>query len=92
MTSPMYSSGVRTSTAMSGSRMTGFALRTASLKPIDPAILNAISDESTSCDGTVEEDRLDADHGVAGEHADVHRVLEALVDRARCTRAGCDHR
>jgi hypothetical protein len=42
--------------------------------------LNAISDESTSCDA-VEQDRLDTDHGVAGEHADVHRVLEALVGR-----------
>ena len=50
MTSPMYSSGVRTSTAMIGSRMVGFALRTASLKPMEPAILNAISDESTSCE------------------------------------------
>ena len=50
MTSPMYSSGVRTSTAMSGSSSTGCALRAASLNAIDPAILNAISEESTSCE------------------------------------------
>ena len=43
-----YSSGVRTSTAMSGSSRTGLALRAASLNAIEPAILNAISEESTS--------------------------------------------
>ena len=48
MTSPMYSSGVRTSTAMIGSSSTGSALRAASLSAIEPAILNAISEESTS--------------------------------------------
>ena len=48
MTSPMNSSGVRTSTAISGSRMIGLALRTPSLKAWEPAILNAISEESTS--------------------------------------------
>ncbi len=48
MTSPMLSSGVMTSTAISGSSRTGLALRAASLKTIEPAILNAISDESTS--------------------------------------------
>ena len=48
MTSPMKPSGVTTSTRMTGSRMTGSALATAALAAIDPAILNAISDESTS--------------------------------------------
>ena len=48
MTSPMYSSGVTTSTDMIGSSSTGLALRRASLKAIEPAILNAISEESTS--------------------------------------------
>ena len=33
---------------MIGSSSTGFALRKPSLKPIEPAILNAISFESTS--------------------------------------------
>ena len=33
---------------MMGSSSTGFALRKPSLKPIEPAILNAISFESTS--------------------------------------------
>jgi hypothetical protein len=49
MTSPMYSSGVRTSTAMSGSRMR-VRLADGLLEAHGPAILNAISDESTSCD------------------------------------------
>ena len=48
MTSPIYSSGVVTTTFMIGSVSTGSALRIASLKAIEPAILNAISDESTS--------------------------------------------
>jgi hypothetical protein len=48
MTSPRNVSGVVTSTANSGSSSTGSALRAASLKAIDPAILNASSEESTS--------------------------------------------
>ena len=48
MTSPMFSSGVMTSTAIIGSSRAGLALRAASLKAIEPAILNAISEESTS--------------------------------------------
>ena len=48
MTSPMYSSGVTTSTAMMGSRRTGSAFFQASCRAIEPAILKAISDESTS--------------------------------------------
>ena len=48
MTSPMYSSGVTTSTAMIGSMSTGRARLQASWNAIEPAILNAISEESTS--------------------------------------------
>ena len=48
MTSPMNSSGMVTSTRMIGSRIIGSAFSTASLRAIEPAILNAISDESTS--------------------------------------------
>ena len=48
MTSPMNSSGMVTSTRMTGSRIVGSAFSTASLRAIEPAILNAISDESTS--------------------------------------------
>src|SRR5690606_15533023 len=48
MTSPMYSSGVTTSTFMIGSSNTGLAFAAPSLKPIEPAILKAISLESTS--------------------------------------------
>ncbi len=42
------SSGVSTSTFMIGSRITGFAFLQPSLKPIEAANLNAISEESTS--------------------------------------------
>jgi len=48
MMSPMYSSGTTTSTRITGSSSTGPALFAASLNAIDPAILNAISFESTS--------------------------------------------
>jgi hypothetical protein len=48
MTSPMNSSGMVTSTRMSGSRIVGSAFPTASFAASEPAILNAISDESTS--------------------------------------------
>ena len=48
MTSPMYSSGVTTSTAMIGSIRMGLALRAASRKAAVAAILKAMSDESTS--------------------------------------------
>jgi len=48
MTSPMFSSGVVTSTAIIGSSSAGSALRAASLNAIEPAILKAISEESTS--------------------------------------------
>ena len=44
----MYSSGVTTSTAMTGSSSTGLALRAAFFTAMEPAILNAISEESTS--------------------------------------------
>ena len=48
MTSPRYSSGVTTSTAITGSSSFGFARFIASLKAIEPATLKAISLESTS--------------------------------------------
>src|SRR6185312_16318765 len=48
ITSPEYSSGVTTATFMIGSSSTGLARLKPSLKPIEPAILNAISLESTS--------------------------------------------
>ena len=48
ITSPMYSSGVVISTAMTGSSSTGPASLAASRQAIEPAILNATSDESTS--------------------------------------------
>ena len=48
ITSPRYSSGVVTSTAMTGSSSFGFARFIASLKAMEPAILKARSLESTS--------------------------------------------
>ena len=48
MTSPRYSSGVTTSTAMTGSSSFGLARFIASLNAIEPATLKAISLESTS--------------------------------------------
>ncbi len=48
MTSPMYSSGVTTSTSITGSSRTGLARFTASRSAICPAILKATSEESTS--------------------------------------------
>ena len=48
MTSPMYSSAVTTSTDATGSSSCGLARRAASLNAIEPAILNAISELSTS--------------------------------------------
>ena len=48
MTSPMKSSGVTTSTAIIGSRITGSAFFAAAWKAMEPAILKAISEESTS--------------------------------------------
>ena len=44
----MYSSGVVTSTLKIGSNNTGLAALSPFLTAIEPAILNAISDESTS--------------------------------------------
>ncbi|TMF52640.1 MAG: hypothetical protein E6I24_00525, partial [Chloroflexi bacterium] len=46
--SPMNSSGMTTSTFMIGSSSAGWPLRMPSLAAIDPAMVNAISDESTS--------------------------------------------
>ena len=48
VTSPMNSSGVSTSTCMSGSSSTGPASRAAAWAPIEPAIWNAFSLESIS--------------------------------------------
>ena len=47
MTSPTASSGTEIVSCMIGSSRYGSASATACLKAIEPAILNAISDEST---------------------------------------------
>ena len=47
MMSPTSSEGVSTSTLTYGSSNTGWAFSTALLKAIDPATLNAFSEEST---------------------------------------------
>ena len=48
MTSPMYSSGTTTSTSSRGSSSVGRPFLAPSFSAMEPAILNAISDESTS--------------------------------------------
>ena len=50
ITSPMYSSGPKTSMFMIGSRRTGLVSMTPFLKAMEEAILKAISEESTSWD------------------------------------------
>ena len=47
-TSPKYSSGTTTSTFIIGSSSVQAAFSKAALMPMEPAILNAISEESTS--------------------------------------------
>ncbi len=47
MMSPTLSSGTLTSTFMMGSSSVGCDFSAAALKPMEPAILKAISDEST---------------------------------------------
>ena len=70
-----------TSTAITGSSSFGFARCIASLKAIEPAILNAISLESTSWYEPSTSVDADVDDRVAGEDARLHRLLDAEVDR-----------
>ena len=60
----------------------GCALRAASLNAIEPAILNAISLESTSWYEPYDQLDLHVDHRIAGEDAVLQRLLDALLDRA----------
>ena len=53
----------------------------ASFHAIEPAILNAISDESTVWYEPSTSSHADALHRRAGELAVLHRLLDALVDR-----------
>ena len=66
---------------MIGSSSTGLALRAASLNAIEPATLNAISEESTSCAEPSVSTARTSTVGIAREHAGVERRLDALVDR-----------
>ena len=74
MTSPMNCSGIVTSTRIIGSSTTGLAFATASLIAIDAAILNAISDESTSWYEPSIDGDLHVDHRVAGVDAGLERL------------------
>ena len=51
------------------------------MNAIEPATLNAISLESTSWYEPSTSDHADVDDRVAGEHARLHRLLDAQVDR-----------
>ena len=77
MTSPMNSSGIVTSTRMIGSRMVGSAFSTASLRAIEPAILKAISDESTSWNEPSKSVTLTSTIGYAGVEARLERLADA---------------
>ena len=81
MTSPMNSSGMTTSTRMTGSRIVGSAFPTASLTAMEPAILKAISDESTSWNEPSKRVALHVDHGVAGVDAGLQGLADARVHR-----------
>jgi hypothetical protein len=70
-----------TSTAIIGSRSTGSALRTASLKRHRAGDLERHLRGVDVVVGTVDEGRLDTDDRVAGEGAVLHGVLDAVVDR-----------
>ena len=82
MTSPMYSSGVRTSTRHDRLEDDGVRLADGLLEAHRAGDLERHLGRVDVVRRAVEQDRLDAHHGVAGEHADVHGVLEALVDRS----------
>ncbi len=75
----MYSLGVVTSTFMIGSSRIGPAARLASFQPIEAAILNAISDESTSWYEPSNAVDLEVQHREAGEHAALRRLPDALL-------------
>ena len=81
MTSPMKSSGVRTSTFMTGSSSTGVASRAAAWAPIEPAIWKAISRRVDLVEAAAREPDLDVDHGVAGHDAARQRLAHAALDR-----------
>ena len=63
---------------MTGSSSTGLAFFAASWNAIDPAILNAISDESTSWYEPSYSSIRTSSIGIAGEHAARERFLDAL--------------
>src|SRR5213595_712392 len=66
---------------MIGSSRMGCARRAASFTAMEPAILKAISLESTSWYDIHELD-LHVHHGIARQHAVLERFLDALLDRA----------
>ena len=81
MTSPRKVSGVVTSTANIGSSSTGLAIRAASLNACAAGELERQLRGVDVVVGAVLEGELDVDHRVAGEHAELHGALAALVDR-----------
>ena len=74
MTSPMNSSGVVTSTFMTGSRMTGSAFATPLLAAMRAGDLERHLGRVDLVVRPVDERRLDVDHRVAGDHAAGERL------------------
>ena len=88
MTSLICSFGAVTSTRMIGSSSTGLAFCAASWNAIEPAILNAIQDESTSWNDPSGQLHRHVFDRVAGEHASRERFLDAFVDRLHVLSSG----
>ena len=81
MTSPMYSSGVSTSTAKTGSSSVGSALGMRRLERHRAGDLERYLGRVDVVVGAEGQRRLDVDDGVAGDRARLHRLADALVDR-----------
>src|SRR5581483_8480919 len=79
MTSPVFDSGTRIFIDTIGSRSTGFALSAPCLRACEPAILNAISDESTGW-SLPSNSVTDVDHREVRQRALVQRLLHTLLD------------
>ena len=81
ITSPTVSSGTTIATVRMGSSSTGEAFAMACLKAIEPAILNAISDESTSGRSRRRGERARRADRVVGHGPVLHGLVDPLLHR-----------